>query len=141
MSLGGTTFSKEELRAIMNAPISGLASLKLAQRLITAKLNAANGVPQTGESSAAVAAADALLAESYIEPTNTALGKEMLAAASALATYNSGDVDGCVLFNPGPADPQPKFRELPPEFGGPGDEPEPEGPELVQPELCTARRL
>ena len=92
LSIGGVTYSQQQLLNILNSSISGDATYILAQQLIAAKLNIANGadnftVAQT------IASADAFLAA---HPLGSTLSKNDRSTATSLANkldrYNMGKI-------------------------------------------------
>jgi hypothetical protein len=105
LSLGGQAYSKNNLLAILSAPIasasSGDASLALVDELITAKLNLAQG-SERGPIANVIADADTLLRgftgrpPYRIEPSSP-IGQKMADLANLLDRYNSGALtSGCV---------------------------------------------
>lgn len=94
MILGDESYTKSELMKLISGPVTGDASSILAQHLIAAKLNIANG-SDPSPVSAAIASADALLASfngklPYKVKPSSAIGQQMTALASLLDQYNSG---------------------------------------------------
>jgi hypothetical protein len=88
--LGGTTYTKEQLLAILRTPSRGDATYILIDQLIAAKLNIANGADPTAIADTIVAA-DAWLAANPLgsKPTGTARA-DGLALAALLDSYNNG---------------------------------------------------
>jgi YVTN family beta-propeller protein len=96
LTLGSQTYAQEELLALFDSPPKGDASLILADQLIAAKLNIANGADPT-PISATIADADRLLSGfpgklPYGVPTSSATGQAMVDDASVLETYNNGEL-------------------------------------------------
>jgi Kelch motif/Galactose oxidase, central domain len=100
LTLGSQTYTKAELLTILGTPIRADASLILADQLIAAKLNIANGAdgtPVTGT----ITDADAVLSLStgtlpYRVRPNTTTGKRMVNDAATLESYNQGMLtSGC----------------------------------------------
>ena len=97
LTLGSQTYTQAELLTILNAPrASSLAdaSLILADQLIAAKLNMANG-SNPAPIASTIADADNLLSgfagklPYHVNPTSP-IGRAMLSDANVLAQYNSG---------------------------------------------------
>jgi hypothetical protein len=98
LSLGSQTYSKTELLTILKTSTgnggNADASLILADQLIAAKLNVANGSdPSIG---ASIAAADALLSRftgklTYRVKPSSAAGQQMTALATVLEHYNKNE--------------------------------------------------
>ena len=98
LTLGCQTYTQAELLAILNTAIgkgsSADASLILADQLIAAKLNIANGSDPT-PISATITAADALLCTFggklpyHVKPSSM-VGQQMTALAATLDAYNNG---------------------------------------------------
>jgi hypothetical protein len=98
LELGGQTYSQAELLTILRTPIGtggkADASLILADQLIAAKLNIANGADGTPGSST-IADADSVLSLQpgrlpYRVRPNTTNGQQMVNDAATLSNYNSG---------------------------------------------------
>jgi len=98
LTLGSQTYTQAELLTILTTPVGSSskadASLILADQLIAAKLNIANGSDPTPVAST-IADADALLATftgklRYGVRTNSATGLAMVNDASMLGSYNNG---------------------------------------------------
>jgi hypothetical protein len=98
LTLGGQTYTQAELLTILATPVasggSADASLILADQLIAAKLNMANG---SAPISATVAAADALLSGftgklPYGVTPSSVTGQAMVNDANTLNNYNSGQL-------------------------------------------------
>jgi hypothetical protein len=88
--LGGTTYTKTQLLAILLTPSRGDATYTLVHQLIAAKLNIANGADPTAIADTIVAA-DAWLAANPLgsKPTGT-VREDGLALAALLDDYNNG---------------------------------------------------
>jgi len=104
LTLGSQTYTKTELLIILNTPIgSGKnadASLILADQLIAAKLNIANGVDPAPVSST-ITHADSILSgysgklPYHVKPSS-ASGQAMVNDATVLTNYNKGALTlGC----------------------------------------------
>jgi len=104
LTLGSQTYTKTELLIILNTPIgSGKnadASLILADQLIAAKLNIANGVDPAPVSST-ITHADSILSgysgklPYHVKPSS-ANGQAMVNDATVLNNYNNGAlIPGC----------------------------------------------
>jgi WD40 repeat protein len=100
LSLGGQTYAKQELLAILKASLgSGMsadASMTLAGELIAAKLNLARGSDSTPVA-ATIAEADRLLSGftgrlPYRIPPSSTLGQSIADAAKVLGGYNGGSL-------------------------------------------------
>lgn len=94
LMLGSQTYTQTELLAILNTSPKGDASLILADQLIAAKLNIANGSDPT-PISATISDADTLLAAQpgklpYHIATSSQTGQLMVNDASTLDNYNNG---------------------------------------------------
>ena len=99
LTLGSQTYTKAELLAILNMPTKGDASLALAQQLIAAMLNVANG-SDPAPISATIAHANTLLSGyagklPYGVKISTAIGQQMVADLTLLDQYNRGLLTGC----------------------------------------------
>jgi hypothetical protein len=100
LALGSQTYTKTELLRILNTPVGGDASLILADQLIAAKLNIANGTNGTPVSST-IADADAVLSLftgklPYGVKPNTTNGQRMVHDAGTLESFNKGALTpGC----------------------------------------------
>lgn len=92
LTLGTRTYTKTELLAILKTAVHGNALVSLAHQLIAAKLNLAAGASADSQTSAAIAAADALIGNRVCPPVGS--GKLGGGAASdlveALDDFNSG---------------------------------------------------
>ena len=94
LTLGSQTYTQAELLTLLTTPVGGDASLILAEQLIAAKLNIANGADPTPISST-IADADSLLSGfagklPYNVRPNSDSGHTMIHDASVLAQYNGG---------------------------------------------------
>jgi hypothetical protein len=102
LMLGSQTYSQTELLTILKTPVKGDASLILADQLIAAKLNIANGSDPTPVSST-ITNADSLLSAfggtlPYHVKTSSATGQIMVNDANTLESYNNGLLTtGCSL--------------------------------------------
>lgn len=95
LTLGDKQYTQSQMLALLNLPVTGDASLVLADQLIAAKLNVAAGAPST-KVSPLIAVADQLLASlpgrlPYAVPPWTFIGGRMIAVASALDAYNNSE--------------------------------------------------
>jgi hypothetical protein len=105
LELGGVAYDADELRALLNGPPRGDATVLLARQLIAAKLNAAGGAADVPAD--AIAAADDFLADypPYSDPRRKERQPAMR-LASALAAWNgSGCPDGVTPLLSTAADP------------------------------------
>jgi hypothetical protein len=100
LTLGSQTYSKTELLTLLNTRIrsgrNGDASLILADQLIAAKLNVANGSDPAPVSDT-ITHADGLLSGytgklPYRVRSSTAAGQAMVNDANALGSYNNGEL-------------------------------------------------
>ena len=94
LMLGSQTYTKSELLTILRTPIKGDASLILADQLIAAKLNIANGADGTPVTST-ITHADFLLSSfsgklPYKVKPSTSTGQAMVNDAATLNDYNNG---------------------------------------------------
>ena len=91
LALGGRSYTEAQLLSLLNTSSTGNAALILADELIAAKLNIANGSDPTPISST-VATADSELAAVPALPTvvrtSTTAGQAMTATATTLDSYN-----------------------------------------------------
>ncbi len=104
LTLGAQNYSEEELRAMLDAPTRGDASIILARQLIAAELNVANGhnssVAVDAENTTAdqvIAAAHELIGDQSL-PANVRgkQGAQWTEYAEALDAFNNGAfTDGC----------------------------------------------
>ncbi len=93
LTLGSQTYTQAELLPLLTTPVRGDASLILADQLIAAKLNIANGADPTLVST--IADADNLLSGfagklPYKVNPNSAVRQQMIHDATVLAQYNDG---------------------------------------------------
>jgi hypothetical protein len=100
LTLGSQSYSKSQLINLMKKSNTKDASLILADQLIGAKLNVANGVQEPQPVADAIASADALFAQlpgslPYGVRPQTALGQQMVAIGSLLDSYNNTLTAGC----------------------------------------------
>ena len=97
LTLGSQSYTQAELLALSDTPPGGDASLILADQLIAAKLNLANGSDPT-PISATITDADSLLSQfgsnrlPYNVQTSSAIGQQMVNDANVLDRYNNGDL-------------------------------------------------
>jgi len=97
LMLGGKTYTNAELLTILSTPTKGDASLILADQLIAAKLNIANGADGTPVTST-ITNADLLLTGTppfarklpYKVKTSSSAGQAMVTDATTLDNYNNG---------------------------------------------------
>ena len=103
LSLGDEAYNQSQSLAILKTPIgtgkNADASLILADQLIAAKLNVANG-SDPAPISATIAAADALLAPfsnklPYHVKASSPVGQQMISLGTMLEQYNKGLLTGC----------------------------------------------
>lgn len=96
LTLGSQSYTQAELLAILNTPVKGDASLILANQLIAAKLNIANG-SDPAPISVTITHADSLLSGftgklPYKVKTSSTTGQAMVNDASVLDSYNNGQL-------------------------------------------------
>ncbi len=101
LTLGAETYAKNELLGLLASPARGDASVVLAQQMIAARLNIANGVDPTPVG-AILEHADALFASfngklPYGVKSSTVVGQAMVADAVLLDQFNNGAATGCVV--------------------------------------------
>ena len=105
LTLGGTTYTKTQLLAILRTPPRGDATYILIDQLIAAKLSVANGADPTAIADTIVAA-DAWLAANPLGSKPTGAVRDAgVALAALLDDYNNG-VTGpghCVEASPSPS--------------------------------------
>ncbi len=93
LTLGNVFYTNLQLELILNTPSTGTGLIELAQQLITAKLNVANGA-SGGDIDAKITAADAAIGSRIVPPIGT--GSVTSATASvhitALRDFNQGAV-------------------------------------------------
>ncbi len=105
MLLGTQSYTKNQLLVILTTPVGtgpkADASLILAQQLIPAKLNIANGTQAPASVTGYISSANALIGGNIIPmkvKPSSALGKSMTANASLLESFNNGALStGCPL--------------------------------------------
>lgn len=98
VDLGGVTYTAEEALALMVAPVRTDVSMALAQQLIAALLNVANGASTTPEVAAAIAAAQAWMAAHadgdgrlpYRTSTSASYRAEAVSLNEQLTAFNEG---------------------------------------------------
>lgn len=103
MLLGTQSYTKNQLLVILTTPVGtgpkADASLILAQQLIPAKLNIANGTQAPASVTGYISSANALIGSNIIPmkvKPSSALGKMMTALASSLESFNNGALStGC----------------------------------------------
>jgi hypothetical protein len=98
MNLGMVNYTASELAMILDVPAGGNALLILGHQLIAAKLNILNGA-NPGPVAGTIATADNLIGTLVMPPIgsddvdpSSALGQQMVATASTLESYNSGNL-------------------------------------------------
>src|SRR5262249_40649750 len=96
LALGNQSYGKGQLVSLLSLPANGDASLILAEALIAARLNIANGSDPSPISDT-LTSADSLLTPyalplPYSEPTSSANGQQMVSLASVLESYNHGQL-------------------------------------------------
>jgi hypothetical protein len=101
LTIGGVTYSAADLLTILNNPGNGNAITILGPQLVAALLNKAAGAVDNSTADAAIATADALLSAnslnlltSDVHPSSP-LGQALVAQASILDGYNSGNFHSC----------------------------------------------
>lgn len=91
LNLGSVAYDRTQLQSIFNQSVQGNGLVSLAQQLIAAKLNIANGADASAIA-ATVAQADTLIGSLVVPPVGT--GNLHPSATSALGTaldnYNNG---------------------------------------------------
>src|SRR5262249_8453210 len=94
LTLGSQTYSQAELLTILGTPVRGDASLILADQLIAAKLNIANG-SNPAPISSTITGADSLLSgfagklPYHVDPSSDT-GQMMISDETVLDSYNNG---------------------------------------------------
>src|SRR5262249_3006081 len=97
LTLGSQTYAQAQLLTILTTPVRGDASLILADQLIAAKLNIANG-SAPAPVSPTIADTDSLLSQfgttrlPYSVKTSSPIGQQMVHDANALDSYNNGEL-------------------------------------------------
>ena len=99
LTLGSQTYTKQQLLALLGSPTRGDASVVLAQQMIAALLNIANGVDPTSVAGT-LAHADALLAGfsgklPYGVKASSVMGQAMVVDAVLLDQFNRSAATGC----------------------------------------------
>ena len=99
LTLGSQIYTKEQLHALLASPTRGDASIVLAQQMIAAMLNIANGVDPT-PIAATLAHADALLSVfsgklPYGVKTSSVMGQAMVVDAALLDQFNRNAASDC----------------------------------------------
>jgi uncharacterized delta-60 repeat protein len=100
LTVGSQTYTQEQLHALLASPTRGDASIVLAQQMIAALLNIANGVDPAPIADT-LAHADALLSSfsgklAYGVKTSSVIGQAMVADAALLDQFNKSAASGCV---------------------------------------------
>jgi hypothetical protein len=101
LMLGSQTYTKTELLTILSTPTKGDASLILADQLIAAKLNIANGSGETAPVPSTITHADSLLSGfsgelPYNVKPSSPNGQAMVTDATTLDNFNNGVLtSGC----------------------------------------------
>jgi hypothetical protein len=98
LTIGGTSYSQDELLALFGTSPGGDASLILGHQLIAALLNQANGAGVPPEVAAALSAADAWMAANadadgrlpYGVAASSAAGQQAVGLSETLDQFNSG---------------------------------------------------
>ena len=101
LTIGGVTYSASDLKTILNNPGNGNAITILGPQLVAALLNIEAGAVDNSTADAAIATADALLSAnslnlltSDVDPSSV-LGQALIAQATILDGYNSGNFHTC----------------------------------------------
>jgi hypothetical protein len=101
LTIGGVTYTAADLLTILNNPGNGNAITILGPQLVAALLNIEAGAVDNSTADAAIATAEALLSAnslnlltSVVDPSS-ALGQALIAQASILDGYNSGNFHSC----------------------------------------------
>lgn len=91
LTLGNVFYTNLQLELILNAPSTGVGLIELAQQLITAKLNVANGA-NGGDINSKIIAADAVIGSLVIPPIGNGSLTSATASAhiTALRNFNQG---------------------------------------------------
>jgi len=95
LTLGSQTYTKTELLTILSTPTKGDASLILADQLIAAKLNIANGSGEPVPVPSTITHADSVLSGfsgklPYKVKPSSPNGQAMVTDATTLDNYNNG---------------------------------------------------
>ena len=117
LQLGNTTYTQDQLLAILREPVRGNGLLILAKQEIAAKLNIANGadgscIQQT------LADADALIGDLVIPPIGEGYlrPRDVSPIAGILGSYNEGNLCAPSCDDSGPSQtprPRPPVRPRP----------------------------
>ena len=104
LTLGSQTYTMAQLQALLASPTRGDASIVLAQQMIAALLNVANGVDPTPIADT-LAHAEVLLSSfsgelPYGVKTSSVMGQSMVADAALLDQFNKSAASGCLLTPP-----------------------------------------
>jgi len=104
LTLGSQTYTKSQLLALLSSPARGDASVVLAQQVIAAWLNIANGVDSTPVAGT-LAHADALFTSlggklPYGVKPSSVMGQAMVVDATLLDQFNKSAVADCVAPSP-----------------------------------------
>jgi len=93
LQLGNVAYSQQQLLSILRQPVRGNGLVSLAQQLIAAKLNIANGTDASCIA-ATRAAADALIGDLVVPPIGTGhlTPRDVSAFKSSLEQYTSGQL-------------------------------------------------
>src|SRR5215831_8765468 len=105
LTLGTTSYTNAQLESILQTPAGGDASLILADQLIAALLNIANGTDGSPVA-ATIADAHSLLGAGPIPEKvkpSSSLGQMMVSDAAILDNYNNGLVTQACVSGPKPA--------------------------------------
>lgn len=104
LALGAQTYTQAELLALLASPTRGDASIVLAQQMIAALLNIANGsdpTPVADTLAHANALFNGFIGElPYGVKSSTTTGQAMVADGVLLDQYNKGAATGCVAASP-----------------------------------------
>jgi hypothetical protein len=120
LQLGNTTYTQDQLLAILREPVRGNGLLILAKQEIAAKLNIANGadgscIQQT------LADADGLIGDLVIPPIGDGYLRpnQVQPTAGILGEYNEGDLCAPSCDNGSPPPRHPAPRQRPPQHPRP----------------------
>jgi len=96
LMLGTVTYTKVQLLAIFNTPISTNGLISLSHQLIAAKLNMLNGAALTAEIQNAITSADKLIGKLVVPPVGCGFLETAVTSnlEELLDTYNSGLAEG-----------------------------------------------
>jgi hypothetical protein len=101
LTIGGVTYSANDLLTILNTPSQGNAVSILGKQLVGALLNLAAGAKHNATADAAILTAEALLQANSLNlltstvDSSTTLGQALLAQEVILDAYNSADFNTC----------------------------------------------